>query len=180
MYTKIIKRSGRKATFNKDKISQAILKAGKATGELEKIKTAEDLAQKAIERLQKQGVEENILTVETVQDAVEDTLLSSRYKKTAKAYILYRDQHEKIRRLTSSSHIDLVDAYIGDLDWRVKENSNMGYSLQGLNNFIASEVSKNYWLDKIYPKEIGKAHRSGDMHVHDLNQISVYCVGGST
>lgn len=76
-----------------------------------------------------------------------------------------------------ASHIDLVDSYIGDLDWRVKENSNMGYSLQGLNNYIASEVSKTYWLNKIYPENIGNAHKSGDMHIHDLGQISVYCVG---
>ncbi len=80
-------------------------------------------------------------------------------------------------QIVSDFQVDLVDSYIGDLDWRVKENSNMGYSLQGLNNFIASEVSKTYWLDKIYPEAIGEAHRSGDMHVHDLGQLSVYCVG---
>ena len=104
-------------------------------------------------------------------------LLASSHKKTAKAYILYRDQHKKIRELTQASQVDLVDSYLGDLDWRVKENSNMGYSLQGLNNYISSEVSKTYWLNKIYPQEIGEAHRSGDMHVHDLGLVSVYCVG---
>lgn len=82
-----------------------------------------------------------------------------------------------LREVISKAQIDLVDSYIGDLDWRVKENSNMGYSLQGLNNFIAAEVSKNYWLDKVYPKEIGAAHRAGDFHVHDLSLLSVYCVG---
>lgn len=177
MYTKITKRSGRKANFNQEKITEAILKAGKASGELDDRSRAEALSKKAVDTLIRQPIAQNDLTVEVVQDAVESILMASRYKKTAKAYILYRDQHEKIRRMTSESQIGLVDSYIGDLDWRVKENSNMGYSLQGLNNFIASEVSKNYWLDKIYPKEVGEAHRSGDMHVHDLNQISVYCVG---
>lgn len=79
--------------------------------------------------------------------------------------------------LVTKAHIDLVDSYLGDLDWRIKENSNMGYSLQGLNNFIASEVSKTYWLDKIYPQTIGDAHKHGDMHIHDLGLIAVYCVG---
>lgn len=79
--------------------------------------------------------------------------------------------------IAAKAHIDLVDSYLGDLDWRIKENSNMGYSLQGLNNFIASEVSKTYWLDKIYPKSIGDAHKHGDMHIHDLGLVAVYCVG---
>lgn len=79
--------------------------------------------------------------------------------------------------LVTKAHIELVDSYLGDLDWRIKENSNMGYSLQGLNNFIASEVSKTYWLDKIYPQTIGDAHKHGDMHIHDLGLIAVYCVG---
>ena len=79
--------------------------------------------------------------------------------------------------LVTKAHIELVDSYLGDLDWRIKENSNMGYSLQGLNNFIASEVSKTYWLDKIYPQAIGDAHKHGDMHIHDLGLIAVYCVG---
>lgn len=90
---------------------------------------------------------------------------------------LKKGDEATFREIISKAQIDLVDSYIGDLDWRVKENSNMGYSLQGLNNFIAAEVSKNYWLDKIYPKEIGAAHRAGDFHVHDLSLLSVYCVG---
>ena len=77
----------------------------------------------------------------------------------------------------AASHVELVDQYLSRLDWRVNENSNMDYSLQGLNNYIASEVSKTYWLDKVYSKELGKLHRSGDMHIHDLGLLSVYCVG---
>ncbi len=134
------------------------------------------LADKVIERAEK-IIEHKTPSVEQIQDVVEDVLLESRYKKTAKAYIIYRDQHEKMRQITSTAQIDLVDSYLGDLDWRVRENSNMGYSLQGLNNYIASEVSRNYWLNKIYPEEIREAHIHGDFHVHALNSISVYCVG---
>ena len=101
--------------------------------------------------------------------------VSSKAKTTTKPRMAAKKATEQ--DIISKFQIDLVDSYVGDLDWRVKENSNMGYSLQGLNNFIASEISKNYWLDKIYPSSIGDAHRSGDMHVHDLGQLSVYCVG---
>ena len=115
--------------------------------------------------------------MEEIQDSVEDTLILSKYKKTAKAYIIYRDQHQKMREIENKSQISLIDKYLEKLDWQVKENSNMAYSLQGLNNYIASEVSKTYWLNKIYPKNIKEAHLSGDLHMHDLNLISVYCVG---
>lgn len=175
MYTSIKKRNGKTVKFQQDKITQALAKAGAATGEFDS-KTAARLSDKLIEKAT-QDIAKKIPTVEEIQDIAEDVLLSSRYKKTAKAYILYRDQHEKLRQLINSSQTDLVDAYIGNIDWRVKENSNMGYSLQGLNNYIAAEVSKNYWLDKIYPKEIAAAHRTGDFHIHDLSLLSVYCVG---
>ncbi len=111
------------------------------------------------------------------QDIVEEVLLASPYKKTAKSYIIYRDQHSRIRELVSKAGVDLIDQYLEKLDWQVNENSNMAYSLQGLNNYIASEVSKTYWLNKIYPPEIREAHLSGDLHIHDLGQLSVYCVG---
>ena len=75
------------------------------------------------------------------------------------------------------ANIELVDNYLKQLDWKVNENSNMTYSIQGLNNYIASEISKNYWLYKIYPSDIKNAHINGDIHIHDLNIISVYCVG---
>lgn len=175
MNASIVKRNGKRATFKRGKIVDALRRAGEATGEFDE-KQAEALTDKVVRRLESETAKKTP-TVEQVQDAAEDILLASRYKKTAKAYILYRDQHAKLREITSKAQIDLVDSYIGDLDWRVKENSNMGYSLQGLNNYIAGEVSKNYWLDKIYPKEIGDAHRAGDMHVHDLSLLSVYCVG---
>ena len=116
-------------------------------------------------------------SVEDIQDIVEDALIDSKFKKTAKAYIIYRDQHKKLREITSNAHVDLIDKYLENLDWKVNENSNMGYSLQGLNNYVSAEITKTYWLDKIYTSKIGKAHKEGDLHIHDLNLLSVYCVG---
>jgi ribonucleoside-triphosphate reductase (formate) len=104
-------------------------------------------------------------------------LISSSYKKTAKAYILYRDQHAKLRELSLKNNVDLVDQYLGQTDWKVNENSNMAYSLQGLNNYISTEITKVYWLNKIYSPQIRDAHKNGDFHIHDLGLLSVYCVG---
>lgn len=175
MYTSIKKRNNKVVSFKLEKIKLALKKAGEASGEYNEA-IATKLAAKVIAQAEV-TIKAKVPTVEQIQDVAEDVLLASRYKKTAKAYIIYRDQHEKLRTLTSDAHISLVDSYLDKLDWRIKENSNMGYSLQGLNNYISSEVSKNYWLDKIYPKEIAVAHRSGDMHVHDLSLLAVYCVG---
>jgi ribonucleoside-triphosphate reductase len=118
-----------------------------------------------------------IPTVEEIQDIVEDELLESKFKKTAKAYILYREQHKQIRELLSSKNNDLIEAYINKTDWQVRENGNMTFSFQGLNHYLASELSKQYWLYQIYPNEIREAHIEGDFHIHDLGFLSVYCVG---
>ncbi|MBB1563564.1 ribonucleoside triphosphate reductase [Candidatus Saccharibacteria bacterium] len=175
MYNCIKKRDGRKVKFNDRKIMSAIERAGLETGEFAEAE-ADKLTKKVLARAEKE-LTEKVPGVEQIQDIVEEVLLSSRYKKTAKAYIIYRDQHKKLREITDAAHLDLMDQYLSRLDWRVNENSNMGYSLQGLNNYIASEVSKTYWLNKVYTPEIGRLHRSGDMHIHDLNLLSVYCVG---
>ena len=175
MYNYIKKRDGRKVKFNDRKIMSAIERAGLETGEFAEAE-ADKLAKKVLARAEKE-LTEKVPGVEQIQDIVEEVLLSSRYKKTAKAYIIYRDQHKKLREITDAAHLDLMDQYLSRLDWRVNENSNMGYSLQGLNNYIASEVSKTYWLNKVYTPEIGRLHRSGDIHIHDLNLLSVYCVG---
>lgn len=175
MQKTIKKRDGRRVKFQPEKITAAIEKAGLATGEFDH-KEAEKLTKKVLSRLEARTVR-TVPGVEEIQDIVEDVLIDSKFKKTAKAYIIYRDQHQKIRDITSDAHIDLVDQYLGKLDWKIKENSNMGYSLQGLNNYISAEVSKTYWLDKIYTPEMARAHKSGDLHMHDLNLISVYCVG---
>lgn len=170
----IKKRNGRTVAFKQEKITTAICKAGQETGEFD-LPQAGKLSEKVIERL-KQSLK-GVTTVEQVQDVVEDVLLDSRYKKTAKAYILYRNQHKQLREIANAVNNGLVDDYLNKSDWQVKENSNMSYSLQGLNNYISSEISKNYWLHKIYPEHIRLAHTSGDFHIHDLNILSVYCVG---
>lgn len=108
---------------------------------------------------------------------MEEVLLASPFKKTAKAYILYRDQHARIREMVQKADLDLIDRYLERLDWKVQENSNMAYSLQGLNNYISSEISKTYWLNKIYTPEVREAHTCGAVHLHDLGLLSVYCVG---
>jgi ribonucleoside-triphosphate reductase len=174
-FTHIIKRDGRDATFDASKITAALLKAGRASGEF-----AEDGARRLTMRVLGlvQALDyDGVPTVEQIQDVVEEVLLLSPYKKTAKAYILYRDQHARIREMVKKADLDLIDSYLERLDWKVQENSNMAYSLQGLNNYISSEVSKTYWLNKIYTAEVREAHASGDLHVHDLGLLSVYCVG---
>ena len=118
-----------------------------------------------------------IVSVEEIQDVVEEVLLSSPYRRTAKAYIIYRDQHARLRELANKMEIDLVEQYLKKADWKINENSNMDYSLQGLNNYLSSELSKVYWLNEIYPPEIKQAHIDGDFHIHDLSLLSVYCVG---
>jgi len=171
----ILKRDGKQEKFNSKKIQQAILKAGQATGEFDE-QTASKLTVKVLSIAQ-ETVSNNKPTVEQIQDIVEEVLLNSPYKASAKAYIIYRDQHSKMREIVSKFNVDLVDQYLSKKDWQVKENSNMSYSLQGLNNYISSEVSKAYWLNKIYPNEIKQAHTEGDLHIHDLGILGVYCVG---
>ncbi len=175
MFKEIIKRNGSKVPFDKDKITGAIAKAGKATGEF-RDEEANRLTKKVLVDT-KRKIAKEIPTVEIIQDGVEKILMQSKYKKTAKAYILYREQHAELRAFATSASIGLVDSYLEKMDWQVKENSNMGYSLQGLNNYIFSEVSKTYWLNKIYPKEVRMAYENGDLHLHDLGTLSVYCVG---
>ncbi|MFB3926156.1 MAG: ribonucleoside triphosphate reductase [Syntrophales bacterium] len=175
MHNKIRKRDGRLVPFDAEKITNAIAKAGGATGEFD-VTAARRLTIKVL-TLAENLFDNKIMTVEEIQDIVEEVLLSSPYRKTAKAYIIYRDQHARLRELANKMEIDLVDQYLKKTDWKINENSNMDYSLQGLNNYISSEVSKVYWLNEIYPPAIKKAHMEGDFHIHDLSLLSVYCVG---
>jgi ribonucleoside-triphosphate reductase len=169
------KRDGREERFDPAKITKAICKAGQATGEFG-LEEARHLTIRVLSLLQ--SLQDSLsMTVENVQDVVEEVLLNSPYRRTAKAYIIYRDQHARMREMVQKADVDLIDRYLGRLDWQVKENSNMAYSLQGLNNYISSEVSKIYWLNKIYPAEIREAHDNGALHLHDLGLLSVYCVG---
>ena len=175
MYKSIKKRDGRTAKFDRKKIEKAIEKAGLETGEFDAAQAVE-LTDKVLGVLETRN-QKRLPSVEDIQDIVEDALIDSKFKKTAKAYIIYRDQHKKLREITSNAHVDLIDKYLKNLDWKVNENSNMGYSLQGLNNYVSAEITKTYWLDKIYTSKIGQAHKEGDLHIHDLNLLSVYCVG---
>jgi len=174
MFTKIRKRDGRIVEFDAEKITNAIAKAGKATGEFDR-EIAKKLTLKVLNLAQQ--LIHGIPTVEEIQDIVEEVLLTSPYRKTAKAYILYREQHAKIREIAAKANVDLVDQYLKRLDWQVNENSNMTYSLQGLNHYISSEISKIYWLNKIYPPEVKQAHIGRDFHIHDLSLLAPYCVG---
>lgn len=175
MYKSIKKRDGRTAKFDRKKIEKAIEKAGLETGEFDAAQAVE-LTDKVLGVLETRN-QKRLPSVEDIQDIVENALIDSKFKKTAKAYIIYRDQHKKLREITSNAHVDLIDKYLENLDWKVNENSNMGYSLQGLNNYVSAEITKTYWLDKIYTSKIGQAHKEGDLHIHDLNLLSVYCVG---
>ncbi len=175
VFKTIIKRDGRVVDFDISKITDAVAKAGRATGEFDK-RTAEKFGISVL-NIAYQIFGSKTPTVEEIQDIVEEVLIRSPFIKTAKAYIIYREQHTRLRELKNAADISLVDSYLEKMDWEVKENSNMSFSLQGLNNYISSHVSKTYWLNKIYPKEIRDAHINGDFHIHDLGLLSVYCVG---
>lgn len=175
MFTTIRKRDGRSVPFDARKITDALARAGRATGEFP-AETAHHLCRRVL-AIAEQTLEGSEPTVEAIQDLVEEVLLQSPFKPTARAYILYREQHARLRHLTENAKAELIDNYLECLDWQVAENANMAYSLQGLNNYVASEVTKTYWLERIYPEEIRRAHRDGDFHIHDLNLLAVYCVG---
>ena len=175
---KIVKRSGTVVPFDKKKIVIAIEKAFAATGE-GKNKDAKKVSEKVLQLLNKNYKKGDIPTVEALQDLIERVLMILDFEETAKAYILYREQHRKIRETEESldEAVSLVDKYIQEIDWKVKENANMAYSLQGLNNYIASIVSSKYWMNRVYTKEIREAHEGGDFHIHDLQLIAAYCCG---
>ncbi|MFH2065005.1 MAG: ribonucleoside triphosphate reductase [Pseudomonadota bacterium] len=175
MFEKIKKRDGRVLEFDSTKITNAIAKAGLATGEFGE-REAKKLTLRVLTLAHEIRLGEMPM-VEEIQDSVERVLLDSTFYQTAKAYIIYREQHNQIRNITTKASVDLVENYIQKMDWKIKENSNMSYSLQGLNNYISSDVTSEYWLNRIYPPEIRRAHKNGDIHIHDLSLLSVYCVG---
>lgn len=166
------KRDGRIVPFEADKISFAISKAFRAIGEPNR-KIAEFITNQVIDKVNAANP-----CVEDIQDLVEYELFNQKYFKAAKAYIIYRKQHDGIRNVKELfSNIDIVDDYINDNDWRIKESANSSYSLQGMNQHISTIISSQYWLNKIYSPKIGHAHKSGKLHIHDLGFVSVYCVG---
>ena len=178
MINYIKKRDGNKVEFKKEKIKEAVLKATKAVN-MENEEIAQEVTNEVLSYLKIFYKEEGIPSVEQVQDLVEKTLIEAGHSDIAKAYILYREQHSKIRNTEKlfDDALDAVSDYLDRSDWKVKENSNMGYSLQGLNNHISSEVTAQYWLQEIYPQEVREKHSNGDLHIHDLGNLSVYCCG---
>ncbi len=174
---RIVKRDGRVVPFDEAKITTAIWKAMRAVGDPDE-HAAKRLSERVTGILDERFTND-LPTVEEIQDIVEDVLIEEGYIRVAKAYILYRKQHEEIREMRGI--LDeipfLVEDYLNDRDWRVRENSNMTYSLQGLNTHITDRVISHYWLSKIYPPEIRRRHESGDFHIHDLGTLGAYCVG---
>jgi ribonucleoside-triphosphate reductase len=175
MSKKIRKRDGITVEFDSSKRTAAIVMAGKATGEFGDAE-AKKLTERVLDLAQELDL--GLLPdVEGIQDAVGRVLFDTAFFKSAKAYFLYREQHAQIRAIIAKVSVDLVDSYLKKSDWKICENSNMSYSLQGLNNYIASDITSKYWLTRIYPPEIRKAHETGQIHIHDLNLLAVYCVG---
>jgi len=168
----VIKRTGEKVEFDPTKIRSAVAKAGRATKEFDEAESDR------LTRIIVAQIPDDIATVEQIQDLVEQTLMESRHHKTAKAYILYREQHRKLRDLKSLlDPRETIQKYLEKLDWRVNENSNTSYSLQGLNMHLATSVVSRYWLNEVYPPEVRNAHVSGDLYIHDLGYLAAYCVG---
>ncbi|WP_404439980.1 ribonucleoside triphosphate reductase [Stutzerimonas chloritidismutans] len=169
------KRDGRLVAFELNKIDAAIEAAGLATGEFDRA-TAKALAAQVLVRLPQRVVE-----VEQAQDAVERVLMEAGHYGTARAYIVYREQHGRLRR-DRKAIVDVaasMNEYLSREDWRVRANANQGYSLGGLILNVSGKVTANYWLDEVYSPEIGTAHREGDLHIHDLDMLAGYCAGWS-
>jgi len=176
----VVKRDGAIADFNISKISVAITKAFDATNTQYNPDTIDFLALKVTADYQSK-IKDGQITVEDIQDSVERVLGKAGYDDVAKAYILYRKQREKIRNLKSTmlDYKELVDDYVKINDWRVKENSTVTYSVGGLILSNSGAITANYWLSEIYDDEIANAHKSGDMHLHDLSMLTGYCAGWS-
>ncbi len=177
MITEIIKRDGKITNFDSGKILSAIEKAMAASGFKDgdvKLR-AKHLTEEVVRRLEKDFERP---TVEQIQDVVEKVLMSNGLNDLARAYIIYRKQHQNLRESISvEEHLDFVDSYVNETDWMVNENANMGYSLQGLNNYITSNITSIYWLNKVYSEDAKFAHKNGDIHIHQLNVLGPYCVG---
>jgi ribonucleoside-triphosphate reductase (formate) len=175
----VIKRDGRRAIFDASKIRSAILRAGKATGEFGESEADLITAQVAKVLIHKfRGAPPDI---EHIQDAVEQSLIAANHFDTARAYIVYRETHKKLRedRRTVVDVEASINEYLSRQDWRVNANANQGYSLGGLILNVSGKVVANYWLNHVYPPELGEAHRDGSIHIHDLDMLAGYCAGWS-
>jgi len=179
MITKIRKRDGRLVDYDITKIENAIAKAMISLGDGE-IKDCKKMARITELNLMEQ-FEDRIPSVEDVQDQVENVLMTNGYENVAKAYILYRRDHEKVRNIqnTVMDYKQTVDKYLNLADWRVKENSTVTYSVGGLILSNSGAITANYWLSEVYDKEIEQAHKNADIHIHDLSMLTGYCAGWS-
>jgi len=176
---KVQKRDGSIVPFDQKRIEEAIFKALTASGQGDG-KKAKKLSNKVVQILNRRFKKGEIPHVEQIQDIVEEVLILEGLVKTAKAYILYREQRRRIREAikVSEEAVDRLDQYLEKLDWEVQENANMAFSLQGLNHYGVSYIIKKYWLNKIYPPEIREAHDSGDFHIHNLDTLGPYTFFG--
>jgi ribonucleoside-triphosphate reductase len=175
----VIKRSGALAPFDAGKISSAVERAGAATREFQ-TGEAQLLAMQAVKVIAHRFAGRTP-SIEEIQDVVEQVLISANHFATARAYIVYREQRARLRR-DANTVVDVVasiDEYLERADWRVNANANQGYSLGGLILNVSGKVTANYWLSHVYPPEVGRAHRDGDIHIHDLDMLSGYCAGWS-
>ena len=176
----VVKRDGKVVDFNIDKIAGAIEKAFVATKRDYHPTVINMLALNVTSNFEPK-IKDGKIAVEDIQDSVEEVLSNSGYADVAKSYILYRKQREKIRNMSATmlDYKELVDSYVKSLDWRVKENSTVTYSVGGLILSNSGAITANYWLSEIYDQEIADAHRSGDIHIHDLSMLTGYCAGWS-
>ena len=176
----VVKRDGQIADFNITKIATAITKAFEATKKEFNQDTIDFLALKVTADYQDK-IRDGQITVEDIQDSVESVLGKAGYEDVAKAYILYRKQREKVRNVKSTmlDYKALVDDYVKINDWRVKENSTVTYSVGGLILSNSGAITANYWLSEVYDQEVAQAHKSGDIHLHDLSMLTGYCAGWS-
>ena len=177
---RIVKRDGKIVDFDITKISEAIKKAFDATETPEGDSIVDFLALRVTADFARK-VQNGLVSIEQIQDSVESVLSRAGYEDVAKAYILYRKQHERIRRSNDTllDYKNVVDRYLRVEDWRVKENSTVTYSIGGLILSNSGAITANYWLSEIYDKEIADAHRNCDFHIHDLSMLSGYCAGWS-
>jgi anaerobic ribonucleoside-triphosphate reductase len=177
MFTTIRKRSGDIVPFQSEKITRAIFKAANAVGGNDWDK-AEDLTCKVL-ALAEELYPDGQVDVESIQDLVEKVLIENGHARTSKAYILYREKRRSAREANAliGATIEMFSNYLGDNDWRIKENANAQKSINGMNNYIRETFTKQYWLHEIYPETIRNAHLSGDMHIHDLGLFGPYCAG---
>ena len=176
----VVKRDGETAEFCLKKITEAIKKAFRATGNEFNDEILELLSLRVTADFRPR-MKDGSISVEEIQDSVEHVLEQTGYTDVAKAYILYRKQREKIRSMNSAllNYKDVVNSYVKVEDWRVKQNSTVTYSVGGLILSNSGAVTANYWLSEIYDQEIADAHRNADIHIHDLSMLTGYCAGWS-